>query len=262
MDLIILMSTMNKKSIEDLKLKEKNILKDDNILVINQATAIENQMLENKNFLTYTERGLSKSRNRALEKVQEGIGIVADDDVCYKKNYKEIIKAAYKENKDADVIVFQIETPEKNLFKNYRKTSCYLNSFSILKVSSIEITFNIKKIKENCIKFDERFGLGAEYAIGEEAIFLKECLDKGLKILYLPKVLVIHPKESTGDRLDEEGLRNKGAVFQKIYKNKDILIGMIFILKKINAIEVNLFQGIKAFFSGRENYLKKIKEGL
>lgn len=254
MPLKILMSTMNKKSIEDLELSKKNISNEDSIIIINQITNKKIEKSTNKNFVTYNELGLSKSRNRALEHVTKGIGIIADDDICYKKNYREIVKKAYEENKNADIITFQIETPEGGLFKNYSKESFYFNSLNILKVSSIEITFDIERVKSRGIKFDEMFGLGGKYKTGEEAIFLKDCLDKGLKILYLPKVLVIHPKDSSGDLLNESGMFYKGAVFRKMYGRYGIIICFLFSFKK------NKLNLLKYILNGYFNYFKEGKK--
>ncbi len=60
-----------------------------------------------------------------------------------------------------------------------------VGKLKIMRISSFQITMKKDKIKE--IKFDENFGSGAKYDRGEEAIFLKDCLEKGLKIIYINK---------------------------------------------------------------------------
>lgn len=255
MDLKILMSTMDKESIIDLNLHEKNISLKENVILINQCNSIINQKIDNVVMLTYREKGLSKSRNRALEQVKTGIGLIADDDVIYVKNYKEIIKRAYTENPDVDIITFQIKTFDGELFKNYPKKKYLHNSLSVLKVSSIEISFNIERIRGKNILFDEKFGLGSKYAVGEEAIFLKDCLDKGLKILYIPEVIVLHQKESTGDLLDENGLYYKGAIFKRIYGVLGIVMCLLFCLKK-RKVRLSFLKNI---FKGYISFKRKVK---
>lgn len=46
-----------------------------------------------------------------------------------------------------------------------------LNNFEIFNVSSIEMTINRKKLDSVRIRFDENFGLGATFEMGEEACF-------------------------------------------------------------------------------------------
>ena len=56
----------------------------------------------------------------------------------------------------------------------------------------------LKTVKQNNIRFDERFGAGNPYLIGsDEQIFVHDCLSKGLKVVYFPEYIVRHKYEST-----------------------------------------------------------------
>ena len=56
-----------------------------------------------------------------------------------------------------------------------------------MKISSVEITFKRQPIIEAGVRFNESFGSGSGmYAMGEENIFLYDCLKRKLKIFYLP----------------------------------------------------------------------------
>lgn len=251
MKIEIMMSTMEKNEIVDLKLSSKNINEiTDNVTIINQSSK-KNSTIRCKNIrmYSYSEKGLSKSRNRGLEKVNGDIVIIADDDVVYFEDYKSIIEAAYNENQIADIIIFQIETFEGKKFKNYPSSKYFHNHLTILKVSSIEITFRKEKILEKKIEFDTEFGLGSKFPIGEEAIFLKDCLNAGLNILYVPVPIVKHTKESSGDDLTFESLYYKGAVFQRMYGNFSWIVNILFLLKKIRKI-TNPFKGIYFLMKG------------
>ena len=103
MNIKILMSTMNKKDIEELKLNEKNI---SNCIIINQTKEqIKNIEKGDVVFYSYNEKGLAKSRNRLLEKIESDvdIGIITDDDVTFVKEYKDIVQKAYDTIKNADI---------------------------------------------------------------------------------------------------------------------------------------------------------------
>lgn len=145
------------------------------------------------------DRGLSKNRNNALKHATADIVVLGDDDIHLHPAYPHHVRGAFKKHPEADVICFQIRTPEGSpSYKDYPKLTCPLTHFSQLKtVSSIEIAFRRKSVHEKDIWFDERFGLGASANCGEEFLFLAECLRKGLKIIFFPAYVVEHPYESS-----------------------------------------------------------------
>ena len=57
-----------------------------------------------------TGRGLSNSRNMALENAEDDICILCDDDVVYCDRYAELVEEALEKVPDADMMVFNIET--------------------------------------------------------------------------------------------------------------------------------------------------------
>lgn len=204
-------------------------------LVINQLINKDDSDYKLSNVFSFKEKGLSKSRNKALELCDSDIALISDDDVVYVDNIEEILEMAFKENQDVDIITFQIKTPDGNFFKeNYKKFKFFHNMRTIMQVSSIEIAFRVKSIKENKIKFDEKFGLGTNYPTGEEAIFLYDAMKKGLKIIYLPTPIVYHPKESSGGMFKNNPtlIKAKGAMLYRIFGFKSYLISILFTYKK------------------------------
>lgn len=143
--------------------------------------------------------GLSRNRNNALRHATGDIVILADDDIGLHPAYPHHIRKAFKKYPDADVICFQIRTPEGcQPYKKYPLLEKPLTRLSEFKaVSSIEIAFRRKSVHERNIWFDERFGLGAPANCGEELLFLAECKRKGLKIMFFPAYVVEHPNESS-----------------------------------------------------------------
>lgn len=108
MKIEVLISTMNLKEPETL-LKEMNVQTP--YKIINQVKEIK--QIKDKNVYSYQEKGVSKSRNRALQKAEAEICIIADDDVKYVDNYEKIILEAYKKYPKADIIVFKIKSLDK-----------------------------------------------------------------------------------------------------------------------------------------------------
>ncbi|MDO5552068.1 MAG: glycosyltransferase, partial [Lachnospiraceae bacterium] len=94
MDLEVLISCMHQKDLEILR--RSRITTD--ALVINQADsqAVEEirQGSQRIRMITTTERGLSRSRNMALEHAQGEICLLCDDDEIFKERYEAMIRQA------------------------------------------------------------------------------------------------------------------------------------------------------------------------
>jgi glycosyltransferase involved in cell wall biosynthesis len=224
-------------------------------LIINQLL---NKSLEKHsvdNVYTYYEKGLSKSRNKAISKSKAEICLISDDDLVYKENIETIIVNAFNENKDADIITFQVETPDEEQYKNYKRESFWHTKKTLMGVSSVEIAFRRNSIVESNLKFDERFGLGTNLPTGEEIIFLTDSLRNGLKILYIPVPIVIHPLESSGKDYDNKILiKAKGAMFYRIFGLSGYLLSILFAYKKHKLSKYSFFMFCKLMFSGISYY--------
>lgn len=189
MKLEVLIATMNRRNIDFLE--KMNVMTD--AIVINQCDEEKEEQLDYKGnqikVLCYKERGLSKSRNRALEASTADICLVADDDVKYQDDYSEKIINAYKEYPDADLIAFQMIRTGSQRLKKFRTKASKQNWISCMKISSVEMTFKRSSIEKKGIRFNPLFGAGAYFNNGEENIFLYECLRRKLKIIYVPIVI-------------------------------------------------------------------------
>lgn len=257
MEVEVLMSTMNQKKISDLKLESKNI---NNIktLIINQSNNMNNFNEGKVRMYNFNEVGLSRSRNRAIENAEGEISIIADDDIKYKLGSFDIIRDKFNANPEADIITFQVETPDKKPYKGYSNNEFWHNKRTIMKVSSIEIAFRSKKVLESGIRFDENFGLGSKYQSGEENIFLLDCLNKGLKVKYVPIPIVIHDVESSGSLRSQSSIYSKGALFTRLFGWKSNFINFIFVFKKYNLYKNTFpFQNvIKWIYQGSIDFKK------
>lgn len=128
------------------------------------------------------ERGLSKSRNLAIESTSADICLLADEDEYFVDNCENIITGAFSEIKDADIIAFDLHNyPSKLKSKVYK-----LWKYETLRVVSCQIAFRREKIVQYGLKFDARLGSGSGNGAGEENKFLLECYNKGLKIYHYP----------------------------------------------------------------------------
>lgn len=257
MRLQILLSTMHQK---DFSLLDKMRLQTDAV-VVNQCD------YENTNEFTYgehqikwinsKERGLSRSRNCAIRNASDDICLLSDDDLEYVDRYEEIILNTFKQYPDADIIAFQVEGIEEK-FKDYYPNARYLNYLTGMKVSSVEIAFKLNSIKET-VMFNERFGAGSKYIMGEENIFLFKCLKQGMKVLYVPvKIADLHIGSSTWfNGYNERYFNSKGAAFTCMSKLFSLPFIIQFAIRKYKLYhgEATRLQAIKYMLRGRKEFL-------
>ncbi|MEN2281236.1 glycosyltransferase family A protein [Algoriphagus sp. SE2] len=246
MDIQVLISTTNPDP------KDFYNLNFDKLIISQNDRGIveENELIK---FLSFDEKGLSKSRNRAIQESSADIGLIADDDLIYFEDFEAKIKNAFEKFPDADILTFKITTPDGKPYKKYSDSPFKHSRTSIYKVSSVEMVLKLSSIKSAGVAFDERFGLGATYSSGEETIFLNDALDAGLNLYFFPEPIVIHPIESSGKILDENFFYSKGALIRRLYSGTlNIIIGIIFLIKQITKKQntLTLTASLKSIIKG------------
>ncbi|MDD2391378.1 MAG: glycosyltransferase family 2 protein [Bacilli bacterium] len=265
MSVELLISTMNLKNIKE----HKNLIKKMNITgnstTINQVTDHSIQLFDDlgkNSVFSFYDKGLSKSRNIAIEKSKSDICIIADDDVVYVDDYEKIVKNFFNLYSDADIITFQVEGIGKK-FKSYYNKIRKHNYITTMKVASVEIAIKRNSVIKNDIKFNENFGSGAKYKMGEENIFLTQCLKKGLKIIYVPvKIANLYMGDSTWfNGYDKDFFISKGAAFTEISKKYSTLLIIQFAIRKYKLFKeyMKISQAIKYMKTGKQQYLKMVK---
>ena len=258
MNLEVLVSTMHQKDYN--LIKKMNINSD--AVVINQCDDnCHNEFCQNEyriKWINSTERGLSKSRNMAIKNSNASICILADDDLVYVDDYKEKVKTQFELYPDADIITFKVEGIEEK-FQDYHTKMRVLNYLTLMKVASVEIAFKRNNILRNSLQFDENFGAGAKYQMGEENIFLTQCMKMGLKIIFVPvKIADLHMGDSSWFKgYTKDYFVSKGAQFTAMSKLLSIPYILQFGLRKYNLYKVDMSLGdsLKYMLQGRKQYL-------
>jgi len=252
-DVEILISTMNRDSLGFLVPMFTSFdYSKISILVINQVQNETKLSSTNPNIrvINSSEKGLSKSRNLALEKAKGKILLISDDDVVFQKGFIEKIIDAYQKYPNAAIIKFSALKPNsKPLNKNAVNSKSSLSIFDILNTSSFEITLNKYHVDFEKHKFDENFGLGGIFEMGEEAVFLSDLKKDGKQLVFEPQIIVAHNTLTSSDKKDVlERYFISGAIFTRVFRKKYIFwifIKMFFDLKQ-KKIKMN---NLKAIFS-------------
>ena len=216
MNLEVLLSCMYQ---EDMSIALRTRIQSD-LLIINQCNkdeSVENICDGHRiRMISSTERGLSKSRNMALENACGDICLICDDDERLVDNYSGIILDAFEAHPDADIIAFNFKNPYRT-FPLKQKRIGYIGA---LRLASWQIAFRKKSIIDNHIRYDETMGAGVTMGGGEEYKFLLDCLKKGLSIIYLPIYIgSVSQEASTWDLTKENAasyFQDRGEAYGKI----------------------------------------------
>jgi GT2 family glycosyltransferase len=265
-DLEILVATMNQNSLDFLiPMFPFCHFSEFSILIVNQTN--ENNLLVSDfpsvRVINSFEKGLSKSRNLALKKAFGKIVLIADDDVIYKRDFDIKIVQAYNQHKNKAVISFCIEKPNGLLFKKYLPSAkMNLSLIELFNILSVEISINKSIFDGLGVSFDENFGLGSSFEMGEEAVFLSDIKKLNQQIAFVPSVIALHPEISSTDKFDfAQRYYIQGAFLYRVLK-VDYFMGLVtklfFDLKhkklKLNQISI----AIKNANRGKMDYCKLI----
>lgn len=227
--------------------------------VINQCDKKDFKKYKNFNIYSFNERGTANSRNRGLDLVKEDIIVLCDDDVIYNPDYEKIILNEFKNNKDADLIIFNMENPYRK--KRIIKKSKRLHIYNSLNYAAYNVAFRRKSIKN--IRMNNMFGPGAIYKSGgDDTLFIVDCLKHKLKLYSSPEYIgKISSDESTWFKgYNHEYFFNKGALFTAISPLfRHILILQFLIRHKEYLTELKFMDALKQMKKGSNDYLKRMK---
>lgn len=197
--------------------------------------------------LSVRSKGLSKSRNMALRTSTADVCLLADDDVRLDAQYYQTIERAYAQFPGADIIALYIEDEDQAALRVKKPLKeGKVGKIGSMKIRSVQISFRRDRIVEAGITFREQFGAGTEFFMGEENIFLADCLRHGLKIYSYPiKIGSLVDRESSWFKgFNEQYLRVKGVVFRAISPVAWPVLVLQFVLRKYKLFEVGMAQAL------------------
>jgi glycosyltransferase involved in cell wall biosynthesis len=258
-DIEILVATMNRSSLDFLVPMFPGMhYFDFNILIINQTKedAVALSEYPNVRVVNVYEKGLSKSRNLALENAIGRLCVITDDDVVFKQDFCDHVTTAFNDCPSSAVISFRVENAEGVLYKKYpsqRLTTTKLSNW--LSIMSIEIVLNRETVRESSLKFNEHFGLGTQFCMGEEVLLLNEINNRGFGITMEPQVIAKHSGRDTHTRVNVwEKYYVQGALFTALFGDKYYLLLLSKLAHEIRRKKIKIKQvlvAVKAVVAGR-----------
>ena len=188
MKIQVLITTMNME--EPTSLLHKINVKS-SFVIGNQSSIYSNEKIDYHGntgmVLNRNERGVGRNRNEAIFYSDCDICVLADDDMSFCDNYPDVVQKSFEENPDADVIIFNIDDGDTQRRKNTKKKR--INGLNYLNYGAARLAFRRESVLIHGITFNTLFGGGCKFSCGEDSLFIRECLRKGLKIIALPTTI-------------------------------------------------------------------------
>lgn len=168
-------------------------------------------------------RGLGANRRDALSHATAPFLLISDDDLSYEAEDLRRVIDAFRRYPECAFLTFRYKSPDSP--REYpEKEFDFRNPPKGYFVTSFEIGINRRTILEaghggRELRFDPRFGIGAEFCAGEEDMMLADLMRAGHKGRFLPLDVATHTGPTTGMRRhhDPEYLKCKGAVISYIH---------------------------------------------
>ena len=201
---------------KDTSLIEKMNLQTDAVIG-NQCKSDEvlNYKYKNHNiqYINHSTRGVGINRNTIMMRADADICICADDDMTFLDGYADHTGYWFEQLPDADILIFNLQSDQKKR-KEFQKIE-QINKWNFGKYGAARLAFRTNSVKFSGVMFHTMFGGGARYSCGEDVLFLKECLEKGLKIYGVPETLarISDDKSSWFDGYTDKYFFDRGILY-------------------------------------------------
>ena len=239
-------------------------------LIINQSDCVKYECLFYHGYkiecYTFAERGLSRSRNNALLRCTGEILCIADDDMVYTDTYREDIINEFQKHPEADALVFNVTALNDERSGKPIEKYARVGKRESRDYGSVHFAIRKRALIGKNVYFNTLFGSGATYSCGEDTLFLKELIEKDLKLYKTPiRIASVDMSDSTWFKgYNEKYFKDKGALIEAAYPRCSYLLA---ILQSVRNSKKSLGSYKKAaklfsyYTSGIADYRKVISGG-
>jgi glycosyltransferase involved in cell wall biosynthesis len=179
-------------------------------------------------------RGVGINRNIGLLHAKAELLMFADDDMVFEPGYGAGVNQAFMDLPDADIIIFEtdeISTDRQDKRKILSKGRVRL--FNFMRYGTYRVSCKRSSLLKANLWFSLLYGGGARYSCGEDSLFLREALRKGLKIYKHPfRIAKVFHQESTWFRgYNDKFFYDKGVWTANAFPRIKLVICLYFALK-------------------------------
>lgn len=155
--------------------------------------------------------GVAKSRNAAIDHASGRYLLFCDDDVVV--NIPGVTEGIRHLQRTGHALALGRATdPSGSVRKKYPSSVTPLTRFNSAKAATYEMLIDLSQIRARGVRFDVRFGAGADLHLADEYIFIADLLRAGLCGDAIPVIFGMHPEVSSGSRWGSPEDRHARAV--------------------------------------------------
>lgn len=222
-------------------------------VIANQADRESVETNGTLKMITTKTRGVGLNRNIALLAATSELVLFADDDVVYHDDMPEAVVAAFRENPDADVLIFGMDivrngiVTEKRHLKKRR-----LHLWNSMRFGTYTIAARREALLKHNITFHQCFGGGCKYGSGEDSLFLKACFDHKLRVYSHEYVLGTCCKDTSSWFIgyNEKYFYDKGVLMRYLFPKNPWLMALYFGIRFKRESQLGAMQRVKWMLSG------------
>lgn len=208
--------------------------------------------------VTTETRGVGKNRNIALLNASADICLMADDDVVYADDLEEKVVGEFENHPDADVIIFNLETDDKNRKQKIYPKTKKCSRYSRMPWGGVRIAFRLSSWKKANVWFTTLFGGGCIFPMGEDSMWLNHMNQKRM-CFYVSKEIIgkVSFAESTWfTGHDEKYFFGRGAYLKAVHPRSFFLWLVYTIIRTSRMDSFPVREKIRWMLKGKTGYQK------
>lgn len=190
---------------------------------------------------SFAEKGVGLSRNNALLRADGDIGLFGDEDIVYRQDYEALVVREFEKHPEADMLLFNVEVSEARrtyFIEEYGKVGLH----NCGRYPTYSFAVRIAKVHAANITFSLLFGGGAAHSNGEDSLFIRECIQKGLRVYKTPVTIGRETeRESTWFQgYHEKFFFDRGVLYHYLYGRmaKPIAVRFLYKHKQVMCQEI------------------------
>lgn len=253
MELQLLVAVMNQKSHEFVE--KMNIATD--AIIVNQCDQYAYEEFLHKGrkiqFFSMKERGVGLSRNHALLRANQEISLFSDEDIVFQDGYEKKVLDEFKKHPEADMILFNFDVREER--RTYYNTGWKkVHRYNCGRYPTFSFAIRTERMHQKNLTYSLLFGGGARYSNGEDSLFIRDCIAKGLQVYTSPEVLGTEEgRPSTWFYgYTEKFFYDRGVLYHYLYGKLAVPLAIRFLVRhqKLMCQEITLQQAYKLMKQG------------
>ncbi len=181
--------------------------------------------------------GVAASRNRALEAAATDYLLFCDDDIRLLPERIIAFIAAFDSHPDTAILTGQTLRADMAPIKPYPGREHGLTLFNSAKTGTVEMMVRPAPVRRSGVRFNTAFGAGARHPLGDEYIFIADCLKAGLKGRYIPVAVAVHHGPSSGgDWSSPASAEARARVLDEVFGRLALPVKLAFLARHFGAL--------------------------